>query len=60
MLHGDRDRTVPFILGKRLFEAANEPKEFYEIKGADHNDTYIVGGEDYFQTLIKFIQGVME
>ena len=50
-IHGDRDSIIPYELGRKLFEAANEPKEFYSIPGADHNDTYIVGGEQYFSTL---------
>jgi fermentation-respiration switch protein FrsA (DUF1100 family) len=54
-LHGDQDDLVPFELGQRLFEAANEPKEFFTIKGAHHNDTYEMGGEAYFQTIHQFI-----
>ena len=54
-LHGNRDTIVPFEQGKRLFMAANEPKSFYEIKGADHNDTYEIGGNAYFIRLSKFI-----
>jgi fermentation-respiration switch protein FrsA (DUF1100 family) len=51
VIHGDRDAIVPLALGRRLFEAAPEPREWYEIKGADHNDTYLVGGADYFQKI---------
>jgi len=36
--HGDADTIIPIELGRRLFAAANEPKEFVMIKGADHND----------------------
>lgn len=36
--HGDADRIVPFVLGRRLFEAANEPKRFVRLRGHDHND----------------------
>lgn len=36
--HGDRDTIVPIGLGRRLFDAANEPKQFLVIPGADHND----------------------
>jgi len=53
--HGTSDRTVPFKLGRQLFEAANEPKEFYEIQNADHNDTFVVGGKFYLERLFKFI-----
>jgi fermentation-respiration switch protein FrsA (DUF1100 family) len=56
ILHGDEDEVVPFQLGRKLFEAANEPKEFYTIKGAHHNDTYEVGGETYVQTIQRFIE----
>ncbi|HEX9652278.1 MAG TPA: alpha/beta hydrolase [bacterium] len=59
MIHGDVDRTVPLKLGRELFLAANEPKEFYEIAGADHNDTYIVGGTTYFRKLLHFVNQVI-
>ena len=36
--HGDGDTVVPYELGQRLFEAANEPKEFVTIPDGDHND----------------------
>lgn len=55
VLHGDRDDVVPFAQGKKVFEAALEPKEFYTIRGAHHNDTYIVGGHAYFTVLKDFI-----
>jgi len=55
MLHGDEDELVPYELGQELFKTANEPKEFFTIKGAHHNDTYDVGGKPYFQTVHRFI-----
>jgi fermentation-respiration switch protein FrsA (DUF1100 family) len=55
LIHGNQDTVVPFEQGKRLFNAANEPKHFYEILGADHNDTYEVGGRLYFERLSQFI-----
>jgi hypothetical protein len=55
MLHGDCDEVVPFQSGRELFEAANEPKEFYTIKGAGHNDTYTTGGEEYLAVFQGFI-----
>ena len=55
VLHGDKDEVVPFEQGKRVFETASQPKEFYAIRGAHHNDTYIVGGDAYFAALKDFI-----
>ena len=51
VLHGDRDEVVPFDQGRKVFEAAPEPKKFHTIVGAGHNNTYIVGGDGYFAVL---------
>ena len=60
ILHGDQDEVVPVASGLRLYQAANEPKEFYTINGAGHNDTYIAGGEAYFDALRRFLAGLVE
>ena len=36
--HGDADTIVPLRFGRRLFEAAAEPKQFLLLHGHDHND----------------------
>ncbi len=55
ILHGDRDDTVPFWMAEKLYAAANEPKTLYPIRGASHNDTVYVGGEEYLRVLEEFI-----
>lgn len=40
VIHGDADTFIPIALPKKLFEAANQPKEFISLPGAGHNDTY--------------------
>ena len=57
ILHGDRDKTVPYWMAEKLYAAANEPKTLYPIRGAGHNDTVYVGGEAYFEALKEFIDG---
>jgi len=57
VLHGDRDDVVPFSQGRRVFEAAPEPKRFFAIPGATHNDTYFVGGEAYWRAIADFLEG---
>jgi fermentation-respiration switch protein FrsA (DUF1100 family) len=54
IIHGVEDDLVPFPMGKKLYEKADPPKEFLPLKGAGHNDTYLVGGEDYFKKLGAF------
>ena len=56
IFHGDRDRTVPFDHGRKLFEIANKPKAFYTIEGADHNDTYLVGGDGYWEAWATWLR----
>jgi hypothetical protein len=58
VLHGDRDDVVPFAQGKRVFEAAPEPKRFFAIPGASHNDTYLVGGDAYWRAIAEFLDGI--
>jgi len=39
--HCDADRRIPLAEGRRLFDAANEPKEFVELAGCGHVQTWI-------------------
>lgn len=55
-VHGTQDSIVPFSMGRKLFDRASEPKEFLEILNADHNDNYIVGGEEYFHVFGRFVR----
>ena len=55
-IHSRADEVIPFELGRRLYEAAPEPKQFYEVEGAPHNSTYLVGGKRYFDALRRFIE----
>lgn len=58
IFQGDRDSIVPEAMARQLFEAANPPKRFYLIKGADHNDTYDVGGTAYWEEWRRFLREV--
>ena len=53
--HGDADTVVPYELGRRLFDAAKEPKRFVEIPGGDHNDPpsreYLIALERFLKSL---------
>ena len=55
ILHGDRDETVPFAQGRKVFEAAREPKVFHTIPGAGHNNIDAMGGPVYFEAIADFI-----
>jgi hypothetical protein len=51
-VHGDADTIVPFTLGRKLFDAANEPKQFLVIPGGDHNDPRT---PKYYEALDQFL-----
>ena len=53
-IHGGSDLRVPPELGRRLYEAAAEPKELYVVPGADHNDVHRHGGESYLRRIARF------
>ena len=53
MLHGGRDNVIPARLGKRLFEAANEPKRWAFFPDGNHIDLFLHGGKE---TVLEFIQ----
>ena len=52
--HGDRDEIIPLKLGRRLFEAAPEPKWFVEVPRAGHNDLVETAGSIYRERLHAF------
>ena len=54
VVHSPEDEIIPYQHGKRLFDAAPEPKRFLEISGG-HNDGFIVSEVNYLRGLNSFI-----
>lgn len=52
VLHGERDRIVPVAMGRKILEAAREPKAGYFPSQAGHNDLFDFGG---MQKALEFI-----
>ena len=55
IMHGEADRIVPFSMGKKMYELANEPKYSYFPKYDDHMMEY---NENLLNTLKEFIKGL--
>jgi len=53
IMHGGADYVIPQFLGRRLFEAANQPKEGFWPVGIGHTDIFDNGG---FTTARDFIE----
>lgn len=54
VIHSREEDYIPFSHGEKLFEAANEPKYFLEIKGT-HGNNYIESKKDYLEGIGSFI-----
>jgi len=52
VVHGTRDRTVPYRQGEALFEKARDPKTFHRVENAGHADLFDFGAQ--FRVL-KFV-----
>ncbi len=55
VVHGTSDAVVPLSHGRKLFEAAGEPKRFLAVEGAQHCDTHAVGGEAYWRAWMEIL-----
>jgi len=53
ILHSRDDEVINFSHSQRLFAAANEPKQFVELRGG-HNDAFAVSALTYRAALSKF------
>ena len=58
VIHGTRDRIIPFSHGRRLFALAPEPKQAFWVENAGHNDVMTVAGERYARALRTFTQTI--
>ena len=58
VMHGDVDGLIPQEFGRRLFAAANEPKEGFWPHGVGHNDIFDRGGFEKARDFIERRLGV--
>jgi uncharacterized protein len=56
-LHARADEVIPFAHGRRLYEAAPEPKTFVALAGG-HGDAFERDSAAYFGAIARFIQAL--
>ncbi len=54
IIAGEGDRLIPAENGRRLFAAANEPKELWIIQDAEHGGTLYAAGSEYEKRVGEF------
>ncbi|MFH1520000.1 MAG: alpha/beta hydrolase, partial [Candidatus Omnitrophota bacterium] len=56
-IHSVNDEIVPFDFGKRLYEAASEPKEFLKILGG-HNTGFLDSKDSIVEKLSGYLKNL--
>ena len=56
VVHGSEDSLILPALGRKLFEAAQEPKQFVLVEGGSHHSTNTVGQALYREAVASFFQ----
>lgn len=54
VLHSPDDVIMPFHLGRKVFESANQPKQFIQMRGG-HNNGFMQSQPEYQQQLGNWI-----
>lgn len=56
VVHGSNDSLILPTLGRKLFEAAQEPKQFLLVEGGSHHTTNTVGHGLYREAMASFFK----
>jgi alpha-beta hydrolase superfamily lysophospholipase len=57
IVHSQADEIVPLWQAKRLYQAANAPKELVVHDQFQHNAIWQTPGDDYWLPIVRFVQG---
>ena len=56
VLHGEKDPVVPYSQGRRLFDLAPGPKEFWKIDGDGHTEAFYGKAEKYRRPVLEWLE----
>ena len=56
VIHGTRDRVIPYSMGQEIFAATKTSKKFIKIEGAGHNDLHDAYGQQYWLPIFSFLK----
>ena len=55
VLHSPEDEIMPFHLGQKVYDEANQPKRFVRMRG-DHNNGFLLSQPEYQQELDRWLK----
>ncbi len=58
VVHSSDDEIIPFSHGRKIYEAAADPKTFLAI-GGDHNNGFMLSGRQYIDGLENFLSDLL-
>jgi pimeloyl-ACP methyl ester carboxylesterase len=53
VVHGRRDRIIPFKMGVEVYAAAKQKGQLLLVEGAGHNDVAEVAGKEYWRWIVE-------
>jgi len=56
IIHGTNDSISPYWMGEKLYESAPEPKEFFKVEGAEHNNLTLLAGDEWVNRIDEFVK----
>jgi uncharacterized protein len=56
VMHGDADTVIPYEQGRALYERIGGPKQFFSVRGGDHNDATPPNEASYWQAIGAFVE----
>jgi alpha-beta hydrolase superfamily lysophospholipase len=59
ILHGTLDCLIRSSYSEQLYRNTGEPKELWLIEGADHSNMAEVGGEEYYERIVRFFDDAL-
>ena len=54
-MHGRKDETIPYALGKSLYDSLRVPKQFLSSETANHCELASAEGNRYYDTVTEFV-----
>lgn len=56
MIHGERDTYIRAEMARALFDCARQPKEFWLVPAAKHNQALQAAGDEYRRRVLEFFE----
>ena len=56
VVHGRRDRIIPFRMGVEVYEAAKWKGRLLLVEGAGHNDVAEIAGKEYWRWIVEALK----